>query len=232
VNGGTISEKVDFAKSLFEKAVPVDAIFAQDEQIDICSVTKGHGYEGVIKRWGVTKLPRKTHKGLRKVACIGAWHPSRVSYAVARAGQKGYHHRTEMNKKVYRIGKATWTEAGKNNATTEFDLTQKDINPLGGFPGFGYVHEDYIMLKGCIGGHKKRVITLRKSTVPQHSRNALEKISLKFIDTSSKQGHGRFQTTEEKKKFLGPLKKDLAREAKKAKRAATAAKKVAAPKKA
>merc|ERR1711973_453597 len=32
------------------------------------------------------KLPRKTHKGLRKVACIGAWHPSRIQYTVPRAG--------------------------------------------------------------------------------------------------------------------------------------------------
>jgi len=216
INGGTIAEKVDFAKSLLEKSVPVDAVFAADEQIDICSVTKGHGFEGVVKRWGVTKLPRKTHKGLRKVACIGAWHPSRVSYAVARAGQKGYHQRTEKNKKIYRVGKASWSEAGKNNATTEFDLTEKSITPLGGFPHFGNVNEDFLMLKGCIGGHVKRAITLRKSFVTQSSRASLEKISLKFIDTSSKWGHGRFQTTEEKKKFLGPTKRDFAAEARKA----------------
>lgn len=61
-------------------------------------------FTGVTSRWHTKKLPRKTHKGLRKVACIGAWHPSRVSFTVARAGQKGYHHRTEMNKKIYRIG--------------------------------------------------------------------------------------------------------------------------------
>lgn len=30
----------------------------------------------------------------------------------------------------------------------------------------------------------------------------MEKITLKFIDTSSKYGHGRFQTIEEKKTFL------------------------------
>lgn len=34
------------------------------------------------------------------MACIGAWHPARVAFSVARAGQKGYHHRTEINKKV------------------------------------------------------------------------------------------------------------------------------------
>jgi hypothetical protein len=59
----------------------------------------------LISRWGVTRLPRKTHRGLRKVACIGAWHPARVAFSVARAGQNGYHHRTEVNKKIYRIGK-------------------------------------------------------------------------------------------------------------------------------
>jgi len=64
--------------------------------IDIIGVTKGKGYEGVVTRWGVTRLPRKTHRGLRKVACIGAWHPTRVSFTVARAGQNGYHHRTEL----------------------------------------------------------------------------------------------------------------------------------------
>merc|ERR1711880_23603 len=72
--------------------------------IDTIAITKGKGLEGVVTRWGVTKLPRKTHKGLRKVACIGTWHPSRVSYSVARAGQNGFHHRTELNKKIYKIG--------------------------------------------------------------------------------------------------------------------------------
>lgn len=54
----------------------------------------------MTSRWHTKKLPRKTHRGLRKVACIGAWHPARVAFSVARAGQKGYHHRTEINKKV------------------------------------------------------------------------------------------------------------------------------------
>lgn len=72
-----------------------------------------YNYLGVTSRWHTKKLPRKTHKGLRKVACIGAWHPSRVSFTVARAGQKGYHHRTEMNKKIYRIGAGIHTKEGK-----------------------------------------------------------------------------------------------------------------------
>ena len=102
VNGGDIAAKVDFAYKFFEKAIPVDAVFNKDEMIDCISVTKGKGFEGVITRWGVTRLPRKTHRGLRKVGCIGAWHPARVAFTVARPGQHGYHHRTEINKKIYR----------------------------------------------------------------------------------------------------------------------------------
>jgi len=76
---------------------------------------------------------------------------------------------------------------------------------MGGFHHYGQVLNDYIMLKGCVIGSKKRVITLRKSLVPQITRKAIEKINLKFIDTSSKFGHGRFQTPEEKNKFFGTL---------------------------
>ncbi|KAJ6627503.1 60S ribosomal protein L3 [Mycena sp. CBHHK59/15] len=159
VNGGSIPDKVEFAQRLFEKPIEVGSVFEQDE---------------------------KTHKGLRKVACIGAWHPSKVMFSVARAGQNGYHHRTELNKKIYRIGSGT----DDANASTESDVTKKLITPMGGFPHYGI----------------KRVITIRKSLMVHTSRRDLEKVQLKFIDTSSKFGHGAFQTFEEKAAFLGVLK--------------------------
>jgi len=202
VNGGTAADKVKFAYSLFEKKVPVKAVFEQDEVIDAVAATKGKGFEGVTTRWGTRRLPRKTHKGLRKVACIGSWHPAGVRWSVPRAGQHGYHHRTEINKKIYRIGEGT----ADNTASTEFDLTKKTITPLGGFPHYGVVSEDFIMVKGCIPGIKKRPVTLRKSLFTQTKRWTQEKIALKFIDTSSKFGHGRFQTKDEKDKVMGPLK--------------------------
>jgi len=203
VNGGSVPQKIDFALGLFEKSVPVESIFEENEMIDVIGISKGKGFEGVTTRWGTTRLPRKTHKGLRKVACIGAWHPSRVKFSVPRAGQNGFHHRTEINKKIYRIGKK---QDLKKSATTAFDLTEKSVSPMGGFVRYGTINEDFLMLKGCTIGVKKRVLTLRKSLIPQVSRTALEKIQLKFIDTSSKFGHGRFQTSEEKEKFLGKLK--------------------------
>lgn len=209
INGGDIGTKVDWGYGLFEKTIPVDSVFSKDEMIDIIGVTKGKGYEGVTTRWGITRLPRKTHRGLRKVGCVGAWHPARVKFQVARAGQNGYHHRTEMNKKIYKIGEPLKGADGKvnYNASTDSDLTEKTINPMGGFPHYGMVNEAFIMVKGGCVGTKKRVLTLRKTLLKQTSRNALENIELKFIDTASKFGHGRFQTAAEKEAFMGPTTK-------------------------
>jgi large subunit ribosomal protein L3e len=215
LNGGSVADKVNWAREAMEKPIPVNQVFSCDDMIDVIGVTKGKGFKGVTSRWHTKKLQRKTHKGLRKVACIGAWHPSRVSFSVARAGQKGYHHRTEMNKKIYRIGQGIHTKDGKvvkNNGSTEHDVTEKTITPMGGFPHYGEVNNDFVMIRGCCVGPKKRVITLRKSLLVQTKRKALEKVNLKFIDTSSKFGHGRFQTREEKDNFMGPLKKHQTKE--------------------
>lgn len=96
---------------------------------------------------------------------------------------------------------------------------------MGGFPHYGIVKNDFLLLKGSVPGTKKRVITLRKSLMAHTSRRDLEKVTLKFIDTASKFGvsvfltglfvisrahrcsqHGAFQTFEEKSAFLGTLK--------------------------
>merc|ERR1711979_66568 len=205
VNGGDVAKKVDFVRGLFEQEVKVADVFSQDEMIDVIGATRGHGFNGVVTRWGCTKLPRKTHRGLRKVACIGTWHPARVQFQVPRSGQMDYGHRTEINKKIYRIGKAVKDDP--HGAMTEADLTEKGITPMGGFMHYGEITQDWLMLKGGVMGPRKRILTLRKSLLPQVSRRATEKIELKFIDTSSKMGHGRFQTSEEKAKLFGVLKK-------------------------
>jgi len=211
INGGTTAAKVDFATGLFEQEVKIADVFSQDEMIDVIGVTKGHGFKGVVSRWGVTRLARKSHRGLRKVACIGSWHPARVQFQVPRSGQKGYGHRTEINKKIYRIGKTA--KEDPNGAMTENDLTEKGITPLGGFSHYGQVNEDWVMIKGGVAGAHKRILTLRKSLLPQVSRKATEKIELKFIDTASKFGHGRFQTAAEKSKFYGGAAQKKARKA-------------------
>jgi large subunit ribosomal protein L3e len=191
VNGGTVTQKVDWAEEKLENEITVGEVFKNYEMIDVIGVTRGKGTNGVIKRFGVSRLPRKTHRGLRRVGCIGAWHPSSVKWTVARTGQLGYHHRTEINKKIYRVG-AGASRGVKNNATTETDVVEKNITPLGGFPHYGVVNNDFLMVKGGIVGTRKRAITLRKSLLTQTRNAATEDIDVKFIDTSSKIGHGKF----------------------------------------
>merc|ERR1712048_576514 len=94
------------------------------------------------------------------------------------------------------------------NATTEADPTKKTITPLGGFPRYGEVTEDFIMIKGSVPGCKKRPITLRKTLHNPTNSMAKEEVKVKFIDTSSKFGHGRFQTKQEKDEVFGPTKRN------------------------
>jgi large subunit ribosomal protein L3e len=203
VNGGSIAQKVDFAHALFEKDIAIDTVFKTGDNADVIGVTKGKGFSGVTKRYGTKLLPKKTHRGYRKVGCIGAWHPERVRFQVPRAGQLGYHHRTEINKRIYRVGK----KDDLGSASTENDLTKKDINPIGGWPHYGLIKNDWVMIKGCCVGPKKRILVLRIPIVTPTSRISKEDVTLKFIDTSSKLGHGRFQTSEEKNKYYGPRKR-------------------------
>uniref|UniRef100_A0A2K5BXV7 60S ribosomal protein L3 n=1 Tax=Aotus nancymaae TaxID=37293 RepID=A0A2K5BXV7_AOTNA len=206
VNRGTMAEKLDWAHKRLEQQVPVNQVLGQDEMINIIGVTKDKGYKGVTCHWHAKKLPR-----LYKVACVGAWHPAHVAFSLAHAGQKGYHHCTKINKKICKISQGYLIKNGKlikNNASTNYDLSDKSINPLGGFVHYGEVTNDFVMLKGCVVGTKKRVLILHKSLLVQTKQRALKKIDLKFIDTTCKFGQGRFQTMEEKKAFMGPLKKN------------------------
>ncbi|EPX72865.1 60S ribosomal protein L3 [Schizosaccharomyces octosporus yFS286] len=206
INGGSVADKVEWAREHFEKTVDVKSTFEQNEMVDVIAVTRGKGAEGTTGRWGTKHLPRKTHRGLRKVACIGAWHPANVQWTVPRAGNAGYMHRTQLNSKIYRVGSGE----DSKNASTDFDATEKRITPMGGFVRYGAVDNDYIMLNGATPGPVKRIMTIRKSLITHTSRKALEAVNLKWIDTASKFGHGRFQTPAEAKQFMGTLKKDIA----------------------
>jgi hypothetical protein len=57
---------------------------------------------------------------------------------------------TPPNQQIGKQGEAS------HGAATDFDMTEKDITPMGGFPHYGVIKEDYLMLKvggdGCLGG--------------------------------------------------------------------------------
>lgn len=51
LNGGTVEDKVKWAREHLEKPIPVASVFAQDEMIDVIGVTKGKGYKGKQLIW-------------------------------------------------------------------------------------------------------------------------------------------------------------------------------------
>lgn len=57
LNGGSVADKVAWAREHLEKSIPVGNVFSQDEMIDCIGVTKGHGYKGKV--W-LTDLCTKT----------------------------------------------------------------------------------------------------------------------------------------------------------------------------
>lgn len=144
--GGRISidEIVNYALNILGKPITIDSVFSPGQFVDIIGVTKGKGFQGVIKRFNVKELPRwhKHRKGSRKV---GSRSPTIGAMSeVPQAGQMGFHRRTEYNKRILTIG-----HDGEN------------ITPSGGFPHYGIIRSTYVILHGSILGPPKRPIVLR-----------------------------------------------------------------------
>jgi large subunit ribosomal protein L3 len=146
VTGGTIEAQMTYVKDLLGKTVTVDDVFNLGEGIDIIAVTKGKGFQGPVKRWGIRVLSHKSRKQKRAVASIGGWVPRGVFPQVPRAGQMGFHNRTEFNKRIMLMG-------GDNER----------VNPKGGFKNYGFIKGEYILLRGSVAGPAKRLIKLRKT---------------------------------------------------------------------
>ena len=158
VSGGDIEKQFAHVKELLGKEIKIDQIFETGATVDVAAITKGHGWQGVLKRWNVKKKQHKSRKTVREVGSLGPISPQSVMYTVPRAGQMGFHQRIEYDKRIMIMG------------NTESDKIK--INPDGGYKHFGLVKGDFIILKGSVPGTYKRLIKLRSQI-----RNAPAKVS-------------------------------------------------------
>ncbi|MCK5390767.1 MAG: 50S ribosomal protein L3, partial [Candidatus Thorarchaeota archaeon] len=133
------------------------------------AVTKGHGFQGPVRRWGIRILQHKSRKTKRGVGCIGPWTPSNIRYSVPRPGQTGFHTRTSFNNKIVKMG-----ERGE------------EITPSGGFVNYGVIRGDYIMVHGSIPGAVKRPVRIRFAIRPKKG-HVDEPVQMSYISTASKQ---------------------------------------------
>ncbi|MCX6695476.1 MAG: 50S ribosomal protein L3 [Candidatus Altiarchaeota archaeon] len=165
--GGTTQEKLDYATKVLGKELTVRDAFSEKQFIDVTSVTKGKGFQGNIRRYGVKKQPRKSTKKRRHIGTGGAWTPSKKMWTEHQPGQLGFFTRTEYNKFIVKIG---------DNGI--------EVTPKGGFLRYGPVQNTYIMVYGSVPGPAKRIIRI---THPRRTHKPLD-LTVKRIDTSSKQG--------------------------------------------
>ncbi|MDP2717445.1 MAG: 50S ribosomal protein L3, partial [Candidatus Micrarchaeota archaeon] len=85
--GGTPEEAFEYASKILGQSVPVSDVFKTGELLDVIAVTKGHGWQGVVKRFGVALNPHKATQARRSGGTLGGETQAKVMYTIPRAGQ-------------------------------------------------------------------------------------------------------------------------------------------------
>ena len=81
-------------------------IFAEGEKVDVTGTSKGHGYQGVIKRWGAQRTPTSHGGGPvhRHAGSMGSTtDPSRIFKGKIGAGQMGVDQVTIQNLDIVKV---------------------------------------------------------------------------------------------------------------------------------
>lgn len=152
---GSIEEKINFIKENLGKEISILGIFEKGGLVDSRGLTKGKGFSGPVKRFGITLKQHKSEKGRRRPGSLGPWHPARVTFRVPMAGQLGMFTRITYNNKIIELGKA------------------EDKKELKNIKNFGNVKTDYMVIRGSIQGPVKRQLLI---TAPlRETRKQLKK---------------------------------------------------------
>ncbi len=149
IGGKDVKEKFDFAKQLLGKDANVSDVVKEGELVDVIAVSKGKGTAGPVERFGIRIQNRHAKQKLRHVGAIAQQVPRRVRFTSRQAGQLGYQNRTELNKRVLKIGSGS------------------EVTPANGINRYGIVKSSYVLLSGSVPGPKKRLIFLRSPIRPQ-----------------------------------------------------------------
>lgn len=164
VGGGDIQKQFTYLRDMLGKQISISDTFKTGSSVDVAAITKGKGWQGVLKRWNVKKKQHKSRKTVREVGSLGPISPQSVMYTVPRAGQFGFHQRTEYDKRIMVIGNTKDESVKTNDQGDKNRNAQKNIhsiNPAGGYKHFGLVKGEYVILKGSIPGTYRRLVKMR-----------------------------------------------------------------------
>ena len=163
IGGTEVKDKIEFVKSNIGKEISIDSVFADGTMLDLKSFTKGKGFQGPLKRFGIHIRQAKSEKSIRNPGSLGAWRgQGQVMWRVAHAGKMGYHQRTEYNKQLFKIVKP------------------EEIKFKGGIIRYGNVKTAAALVKGGVAGAKKRLVVMQLAvrSNKKQSLPTIEKISL------------------------------------------------------
>lgn len=170
VGGGDLKGRLEYAKTLLGKTITVDQALKPGQMMDTLAITKGYGFESRVVRFHTKLLSHKNSKHRRMIGTQGSWHPNWVQSTVPNDGQRGFHQRTEYNKRVLKIG-----------------ADGAEVTPAGGFPHYGVVRNQYLIVHGSIPGPAKRLIRMRDAV--RYTRGIeVQQADIRYVSTSSKQG--------------------------------------------
>ena len=170
--GGNRDEQYNYTKEKLGKEINVNEVFKEGQLLDAHSITRGKGFQGPIRRFGIQLRHHKSEKSRRNPGSLGPWKSQgHVMWRVAHAGKMGYHLRTEYDKWLVKIGNKP-----------------DEINTQGGFVHYGVVKNPYILIKGSIGGTQKRLIRLTEAMRPK-SVIVNDAPQITYVSTESKQGN-------------------------------------------
>lgn len=160
---GTLEEKLNFVKENLGKEISVSSVFEKNQLVDFRGLTKGRGFSGPVKRFGITLKQHKSEKGRRRPGSLGPWHPARVTFRVPMAGQLGMFTRVSYNNKVIDMGKSEGKKELKN------------------ILNYGDIKTDYIIVHGSVQGPAKRqlLVTFPLRETKKQSKKAYELIELR-----------------------------------------------------
>jgi large subunit ribosomal protein L3 len=142
-------------KDILGKEIKISDVFQNGQFIDVSGITRGKGVEGPVTRFGVKRKQHKSRKSVRAVGTLGPISPAVVMYSVPRQGQRGFHQRTEYNKRILMLSPAD------SSIQTPASYSKVSINPPGGFKHFGLINTDYIVVRGSVPGVPKRLVKMR-----------------------------------------------------------------------
>ncbi len=169
IGGGTITERIDKGEDILGEELDYEEFCESGRMVDVSAITKGKGFQGHVKRWGVKLLQHKNSKSVRNVGNTGVFRPGYTRPTVPQAGQMGNHQRTEFNKRVLKVG-----DDGE------------EITPEGGFVNYGVLESRYAILHGSIPGPSKRLVVMRDPV--RDEKHEAHEPNLTYVSTESNQG--------------------------------------------